>query len=154
MTPDEQTVIDSIAEPLAEHGIEVEDVKAVAAGKYRTLTVIIDLPEDTAEPVSLEHIATATRIISESIDPLPLFKDHPYNLEVTSPGAARPLTRPRHFRRVGGRTIAVRTADREVRGELVTVTEDAITLREDRTGAEVQIALAEVEHAEVVLRFR
>ena len=59
--------------------------------KYQVREITPD-GEDTADPVSLEHIALATRIVSEEIDELPLFNDHPYDLQVTSPGASRPLS--------------------------------------------------------------
>ncbi|WP_101651740.1 ribosome maturation factor RimP [Brevibacterium ihuae] len=154
MAHDEQTVLDRITEPLAAAGFVVEEVRAVAAGRHRTLTVMIDLPDDTADPVSLEHIAQATRVVSEAIDPLPLFNDHPYDLQVTSPGATRALSEPRHFRRVRGRTIAVRTAEGTVRGELVAVDEAQITLTEEKTGEQAEIPVSGIEHAEVVLRFR
>lgn len=155
MAQDQQTVIDRITAPLAAAGLVVEEVKAVAAGRHRTLTVMVDLPEDTADPVSLEHIALATRIVSEEIDELPLFNDHPYDLQVTSPGASRPLREARHFRRARGRTIDVRTeGGRTLRGELAEVDELTVTVREEKTGEPVVLGLDEIAHAEVVLRFR
>lgn len=154
MAQDQQTVIDRITAPLAAAGLVVEEVRAVAAGRHRTLTVMVDLPEDTADPVSLEHIALATRIVSEEIDELPLFNDHPYDLQVTSPGASRPLSEARHFRRARGRTIDVRTAARTLRGELAEVDDAAVTVHEEKTGEPVVLGLDEIEHAEVVLRFR
>lgn len=155
MAQDQQTVIDRITAPLAAAGLVVEEVRAVAAGRHRTLTVMVDLPEDTADPVSLEHIALATRIVSEEIDELPLFNDHPYDLQVTSPGASRPLSEARHFRRARGRTIDVRTdGGRTLRGELVEVDAAAVTVREEKTGEPVVLGLDDIAHAEVVLRFR
>lgn len=154
MAQDVRPVIEAISGPLEARGILVEDVRAVEAGVHRTLTVVIDLAADTSDPVSLDHIAEATRIVSEVLDPLPLFKDRPYNLEVTSPGADRPLTEPRHFRRVRGRTIAVRTARDKHQGELIDVDDSAITLRDAKSQQDLRIELADVEHAEVELRFR
>ncbi len=150
---DQEAVTEAIEKPLAQQGILLEAVRAVAAGSHRTITVTIDLAGDTTEPVSIETIETATTIISEHIDPLPLFNDHPYTLEVTSPGADRPLTRPHHFARVAGRTLALRTADGKRKGELVSATGTHIVLREP-SGELVEIPYDDIEHAEVVLKFR
>ena len=61
-----------------------------------------------------------------------------YSLEVSSPGADRPLTKPHHFRRFQGRRVRVRlretgspggaTGRRSVTGELVGAAEGQITL--------------------------
>jgi ribosome maturation factor RimP len=47
-----------------------------------------------------------------------------YSVDVSSPGFERPLREPRHFERVVGRKVAVRTADeiagkKRFRGEVV-----------------------------------
>ncbi|PMC98872.1 ribosome maturation factor RimP, partial [Brevibacterium paucivorans] len=89
----------------------------------------VDLAGDTTEAVSSDLIEQATRVISEVIDPLPLFNDKPYELEVSSPGALRPLTEPRHFRRNVGRTIEVRpTEGKKTTGVLTGVTGLGIVL--------------------------
>ena len=161
MSTDSTRIEAAIAEPLTRQGLILEDVKVVAAGAHRTVTVMVDLAGETTDPVSLEHIAAATHTISSSLDELTLFNDHPYNLEVTSPGATRPLVTPRHFRRNLGRTLSVRTAADTLQGELAGVGDDEITLRTTKkvgkstvpTGQEVQIPFADIEKASVVLKF-
>lgn len=153
MSADEDRVTEAIEGPLGAHGILVEEVRALAAGSHRTVRVVIDLAGDTAEPVSLETIAEATRIVGEATDDLPLFNDRPYTLEVTSPGADRPLTQPRHFARVKGRTLAVRTAAGKRAGELVAATGEHIVLR-DGDGALAELPYRDIESAQVQLRFR
>lgn len=150
-------VRDAIVEPLAARGIVVEDITAHVAGRFRTLTVVIDLDGTTTDPVSLDHITEATRIISETIDDLPLFNDHAYDLQVTSPGATRPLREIRHFQRVIGRTLAVRTtSDEEFEGVLLTVSDgdapEAVFRLAD--GSERSQKLAGIAHAEAVLQFK
>ena len=56
-----------------------------------------------------------------------------YALEVSSPGADRPLTKPSHFRRFIGRTVRVRLASgaadqRKLTGELLGADERAVTV--------------------------
>jgi ribosome maturation factor RimP len=59
-----------------------------------------------------------------------------YALEVSSPGAQRPLTKPEHFRRFVGRRAMVRTrGDHDGRksftGELIEATDNGVTVAAD-----------------------
>jgi ribosome maturation factor RimP len=59
-----------------------------------------------------------------------------YALEVSSPGAQRPLTKPEHFRRFVGRRARVRTRGdhdgrRSFSGELLSATDDGVTVAAD-----------------------
>jgi ribosome maturation factor RimP len=65
-----------------------------------------------------------------------------YSLEVSSPGTARPLRRPEHFRRVVGRTVALKTSPeiggrKNFRGELKEAGERDVTMGVD--GGDVHI---------------
>jgi len=77
-----------------------------------------------------------------------------YALEVSSPGAERPLSKPEHFRRFVGRRARVRTRDhlpdgrRTVTGELLEATDDAVTVGAD-TGV-VSIAYADIHRSNLL----
>ena len=76
-----------------------------------------------------------------------------YSLEVSSPGAERPLTKPEHFRRFVGRRARVRMrGDHQGRqtftGELVGADDDAVTVAAD-TGV-VSIAYADIRRSNLV----
>lgn len=76
-----------------------------------------------------------------------------YALEVSSPGAARPLTKPAHFRRFLGRKARVRTRDaveghRSFTGELVGATDDEITIAAD-TGV-IAIRYGDIQRSNLV----
>src|SRR3954464_5055220 len=78
-----------------------------------------------------------------------------YALEVSSPGAQRPLSKPEHFRRYVGRRARVRTRGeigaaprRSFTGELVGATEDEVTVAAD-TGV-VSIAYADIHRSNLV----
>ena len=65
-----------------------------------------------------------------------------YSVEVSSPGTARPLRRPEHFRRVVGRTVALKTSPeiggrKNFRGELKEAGERDVTMGVD--GGDVHI---------------
>ena len=70
-----------------------------------------------------------------------------YALEVSSPGADRPLTKPEHFRRFLGRRARVRTRGdhdgrRSFSGELLRATDDSVTVAAE--GGVVSIAYADI----------
>jgi ribosome maturation factor RimP len=76
-----------------------------------------------------------------------------YRLEVSSPGLDRPLTRPRHFRRVVGQTIAVRTAEpidgrRQFSGPLTAADDSHCEL--DQDGSTVRIPYAAIRRSHLV----
>jgi ribosome maturation factor RimP len=57
--------------------------------------------------VTLDHIASLTSVLSQTLDDTDAMGDQPYVLEVSSPGVDRPLTRPRHWRRNAGRLVSI-----------------------------------------------
>jgi ribosome maturation factor RimP len=75
-----------------------------------------------------------------------------YALEVSSPGAQRPLTKPEHFRRFVGRRAKVRTrgdhAARSFTGELIEATDDAVTVAAD--GGVVSIAYTDIDRSNLL----
>ena len=76
-----------------------------------------------------------------------------YALEVSSPGAERPLSKPEHFRRYVGRRARVRTRGdhdgrRSFTGELLNATDDAVTVAAD-TGV-VSIPYADITRSNLV----
>ena len=77
-----------------------------------------------------------------------------YELEVSSPGIDRPLTRPKDYERFAGFEARVemrRLVDgrKKVRGQLLGLVDDKVALTVD--GARVEIPLAEVSAAKLVL---
>lgn len=152
------SIHEAIAAPLAEQGLIVEDIRAHAAGRHRTLTITVDLDADHAEPVSSQQIADATRAISGLLDGIEVWGTHPYTLEVSSPGAERPLTEPRHFRRSTGRKLRLQLVDPAAEAEetleatLTSADEDGIVLEGVRDGE--RIPYAQVRSAQVVVSLR
>ena len=76
-----------------------------------------------------------------------------YALEVSSPGIERPLSKPEHFRRYVGRRARVRTRGEHdgrhtFTGELLTATDDAVTVAA-ATGV-VSIAYADIRRSNLV----
>lgn len=125
----------SVLEPAVEgSGLYLEAVTTQQAGRRTTVTVVVDLP-DGPGGVSSDQLSDVSRALSEAMDAADPFPGA-YVLEVTTPGIARPLTTPRHYRRAVGRKVAVTTADGEAVGRLESVTEDALVI----DGASVPLA--------------
>lgn len=113
-----------------QHNLLLEDVEVRITGSHRTLQVVVDLPDDGVEGLSLDTISEVSQSVSNALDNDPGDDGRPYNLEVSSPGVSRPLTQPRHWRRNVGRMVAVKLVDGgDLEGRLTDARESSITLR-------------------------
>lgn len=91
-------------------GVDLEDCSIKQAGRREVLTVIVD--KDGG--IDLDEIARISFAISEELDSIEELEEHPFVLEVSSPGTDRPLTEIRHWRRAISRLVNVCfTGDRE-----------------------------------------
>lgn len=102
--------------PIGELGLVIEDVAVTPAGKRRLVRIWLDRdladlePDDQTsviEPLSLDEVADATRVISAALDVSDALGEAPYVLEVGSSGVERALTEPRHFRRNVDRLVEI-----------------------------------------------
>jgi ribosome maturation factor RimP len=82
-------------------GMDLEGVRVTSAGRRRVLRIVVDADGG----VSLDDIALVSRDLSAALDDSVVMGDHPYTLEVSSPGVDRPLTERRHWRRAIGRLV-------------------------------------------------
>ena len=121
-----------LLEPTVEGlGYELSDLEARLGSQNGFLRVYID----HADGVSLEDCEKVSRAISALLDvedPVP----GQYNLEVSSPGADRTLTKTAHFERFTGETVKVQTrfpveGRRRFRGKLLSADEENIVLEVD-----------------------
>jgi ribosome maturation factor RimP len=143
-------LLDGLSEPLAELGVDLEDVEVAKAGRRHVVRVIIDRDGG----VDLDLVAKVSQRISELLDgPLDDAIEGAYVLEVTSPGVDRPLTLPRHWRRALTRLVQVTLADgSEVTGRISEVTDDeTVVLTLD--GEQRSLSLADVTRAIVQVEF-
>ncbi|WP_455357493.1 ribosome maturation factor RimP [Streptomyces sp. SYSU K217416] len=89
-----------LLEPLvAAKELDLEDIELSRAGKRRMLRIIVD----SDEGVELDACAELSRAVSEKLDETDAMGEDEYVLEVSSPGADRPLTEHRHYVRATGR---------------------------------------------------
>ncbi|MFF9482358.1 ribosome maturation factor RimP [Streptomyces sp. NPDC014733] len=144
-----------LLEPLvAARELDLEEIDVTPAGKRRVLRVVVD----SDAGVQLDECAELSREVSQALDDSDVMGGAPYTLEVTSPGADRPLTELRHYRRAVGRLIKAQLREG---GELVarirTVDEDGLDLEvpgvKGRKPTQRRLAFDEVAKARVELEF-
>jgi ribosome maturation factor RimP len=137
-----------LTDPLAASGLDVEAIELTPAGKRRLLRVAVD--KDGG--VTLDDIAEATREVSRILEDTDAMGDHPYTLEVSSPGTDRPLSLARHWRRNAGRLVKVtRTDGSTLTGRIVESDEERAVLDVDGQAADVRYA--DVAKARIQIEF-
>lgn len=116
-------------------GLFLEELELRPAGHRTALRVVVDYAEGS-EQVDLDTLAELSEEVSEILDGEAgaTLKDVPeYDLEVSTPGATRPLTLPRHFRRNVGRLLEITTADgRQLVARLEGASGQSITVSEQK----------------------
>lgn len=100
-----ETHIWKVVEPYLEaEKLELDDLELVGRGRALTLRVVVD----GEGGLDLDRIAEIARGLSRLLDSVPELEG-PYQLEVTSPGLERKLTRPSHFAKSVGREVVAKT---------------------------------------------
>lgn len=79
--------------------LDLEEIEVSRAYRRRVLRIVVD----SDEGVELDACAELSRAISEKLDETDAMGEDEYVLEVSSPGADRPLTEHRHYVRATGR---------------------------------------------------
>jgi ribosome maturation factor RimP len=140
--------VTEIASGLAQpQGIEIVDVELLGGGKHRVLRVFIDKPQG----VTLDDCETISHALSEALDAGDVVPGEAYNLEVSSPGVERKLSKPQHFERFLGQKakVILRTPvdnQRSWVGTLAGFSDGVVTL-EPAPGKSVRFALEQIEKA-------
>ena len=91
-------------------GYELVDVEFVTERGRAILRMYIDTvpPGDENRGITVDDCSHLSRIISDVLDVEDAVAGN-YNLEISSPGLFRPLTKPAHFDRVVGQRVKVKT---------------------------------------------
>ena len=140
---DVNELTETIERRLAGYDPEVELI-ALESPAAETLRLYIDRPGGV-------DLALCESVTGELRDLL-----EAYSLEVSSPGADRPLTKPDHFRRFRGRRVKVRTIEeiggqRNFTGTLTDSDEESVSL--DADGDPVRIPLARIRRSNLIPEF-
>lgn len=97
--------VEGLAIPILEQlQLELVDIEYVKEGQNWFLRIYVD--KDTG--VDIEECGLVSEKLSERLDEVDPIT-HPYFLEVSSPGAERPLKKPEHFQKAVGKNVHVKT---------------------------------------------
>ncbi|WP_411143734.1 ribosome maturation factor RimP [Streptomyces sp. x-80] len=144
-----------LLEPLvAARDLDLEEIEVTPAGKRRVLRIVVD----SDEGVQLDDCAALSREASQVLDDSDAMGGAPYTLEVTSPGADRPLTELRHYRRAVGRLIKARLHEGDELIARITAVDDAgldleVPGVKGRKPTTRRVAFDEIAKARVELEF-
>ena len=155
--------IEQLIEPVVSaQGFELVRVKLMNTEAGRTLQVMAEDPE-TGQLV-IEQCARLSRALSDVLDDADPVEGE-YNLEVSSPGVDRPLTRGKDYAQWAGHKVKVALREaldiasasaaggrKKFQGRLLGLEGQAVKLRlEDGSGEEVLLPLDAIHSAKLVL---
>ena len=138
-------------------GFELVRVKLSGHGDERTLQVMAEDPA-TGQLV-VDQCMALSRRISDRIDAIEEGGEElvrgGYNLEVSSPGIDRPLTRAKDYADWAGHEVNVSLTEpvgdhRRLRGELLGIDGETVAI-EDRKAGRIEVPLARIHSAKLVL---
>jgi ribosome maturation factor RimP len=149
-------IVEELVTPiLADMNLELVDVEYVKEGKNWFLRVFID----SDQGVDIEQCGIVSEKLGEKldeIDPIP----HNYFLEVSSPGAERPLKNAKDFTRAIGKNVYIKTyepieGEKEFEGELTGFdgTTVSITVKDRARKKTVDIPYEKVASARLAVIF-
>ena len=146
MTSDE---LEKLLEPAIERlGYELTDIEVRLGGQGGLVRLTIDKP-DGIDLEDCEKVSHAMSALLDVEDPVP----GNYNLEVSSPGLDRKLTKVEHFQRFEGETLKVTMrfpieGRRRFRGKLLSSNEENIVVEVD--GESHSLPLTMIDTARLV----
>ncbi len=143
------TELEKLLEPTIERlGYELADLDVRLSSRSGLVRITIDKP-DGIDLDDCEKVSHAVSALLDVEDPIP----GNYNLEVSSPGLDRKLTKPAHFRRFEGETIKVQMrfpveGRRRFRGALLSTDDENIVVEVD--GEQHRLPLKSIDTARLV----
>ena len=120
----EQRIWEVVEPYLAAEKLELDDLELVGRGRALTLRVVVD----GEGGLDLDLIAQVSRGLSRLLDSISDLEG-PYQLEVSSPGLERRLSRPSHYLKSLGREIVAKTNAGTLRGILTEVGDAGFTIK-------------------------
>jgi len=128
-TPKIKATVEEMVQPfLEEHGFELVDVEYVKEGKNWFLRVFVDKEGG----IDIDDCGRVSEYLSEALDKNDPIKD-PYFLEVSSPGAERPLKKEADVQKAVGKDVFVTTYEpvdgtKEIEGRLLSFDEGELLI--------------------------
>ncbi len=107
-----------------------EIARKVETALPETEVLAVELTKPDGFTVFIDDVRGVDHALCQRVTDLLSDYRREFEISVSSPGSARPLRTPQHFRNVVGRRVALRTeAKRRLRGEVVDAGEQTVTVR-------------------------
>ena len=153
-TPVEEKLVEMIGPTVVGMGYEVVRLRLMGSGGRDTpltLQVMAERPDGTMEVDDCAALSTAMSAVLDVEDPI----DREYELEVSSPGIDRPLTRSQDFAEYAGHRAKIEMTmgvdgRRNFRGDLTGLEGDAVVLTLDDLGP-VKLPIYDISDAKLVI---
>ncbi|MFJ4922705.1 ribosome maturation factor RimP [Streptomyces sp. NPDC088725] len=155
MSTTESERLRGLLEPLVTaEDLDLEEIEVSRAGRRRVLRIVVD----SDDGVDLDECAEVSRAISEKLDETDAMGEGEYQLEVTSPGAERPLSEHRHYVRATGRLAKFQLHEGdEFVARVLTVDEEGLDLEvpgvKGRKPTARRVEFTQIAKARVELEF-
>jgi ribosome maturation factor RimP len=138
---------------VAGEGVELFDARFFGSGARSVLRVTID----RAGGVTVADCERVSSAVGAALDSEDFFDGRPYTLEVSSPGADRPLREERDFARIIGREAvlhlrAAANGGRSLRGVVAGCGGGAVTI--DTGNGLANVPLADIESGREEINFK
>ncbi|MCZ8535647.1 MULTISPECIES: ribosome maturation factor RimP [Paenisporosarcina] len=153
------TEVEKLVTPIVEElNLELVDTEFVKEGRNWFLRIYVDTPQGG---IDIEHCALVSERISEVLDAKDPIEQN-YFLEVSSPGAERPLKKESDFERAVGQFIHVKTyelvnglKEKEFEGFLTAYNENGLEMdvRIKTRKIKVQLAKEKIAFARLAINF-
>ncbi|HEY6469547.1 MAG TPA: ribosome maturation factor RimP [Candidatus Dormibacteraeota bacterium] len=146
-------IADAIRPSLSHLGLDLVDVQWAGHGRGAVLRLVIDRDDGGVTLDDCERASNAASAVLDVYDPI----DHAYRLEVSSPGAERPIRTPEGWVAAIGRRVNVRLrqddAELILEGKLVSVagTQAEIQIRNRQSTRVTAFDLGAVLAARIVV---
>lgn len=124
------SVIEELVTPIVEElNLELVDIEFVKEGRSWFLRVYVDNPDGNIDIEQCAQVSERLSLLLDENDPV----EQNYYLEVSSPGAERPLKKEADFEKAVGKFIYVKTYEpikdmKEFEGYLTAYTEQGLEL--------------------------
>ncbi len=138
----DRRIADIITPVIEDMGFEVVRVRLQKSAKETSLQIMAQRPDGTIEVDDCGAISTAISAVLDVEDPIV----EAYDLEVSSPGIDRPLTRLKDFEQWEGYVAKLETTElidgrRRFKGALAGVEDDEVLITLDDQAEEITIGL-------------
>jgi ribosome maturation factor RimP len=146
-------IADALRPSLAHLGLDLVDVQWAGHGRGAVLRLTIDREDGGVTLDDCERASNAASAVLDVYDPV----EHAYRLEVSSPGAERPIRTPEGWNAAIGRRVNVRLrqgdAELVLEGRLVSLAGTAaeIEVRDRRAAKVTGFDLGDVVAARIVV---